>query len=130
MTAPIDLATRPWWRWTRGLHSAHGLVVRIDADGVPVVRLLEDDRVLEIRWDERVVRRSGVLLPDIADELLPGHLLHLLEEVHGEACWVDTAAAGGMWCVRCKSRQRPIAMGRTRMLALTTALDATTAGPS
>lgn len=92
LAAATEIVALPGWRWTRGLHSVRGLVVRVDPDGVPVVRTLQDEQILETRWDDQMVQRNGALLPDVDDELLPGWLLRLLrlglaESVSTVATW-------------------------------------------
>jgi len=92
---PAQLAAAPWWRWTRGLSSAHGVVVRVEPDGVPLVRVLEDGVASEIRWEPRM----GPLLPDLTDPLLPAWLLHLLRERTGPKANVTTYSEEAHWVV-------------------------------
>jgi hypothetical protein len=94
LAAATEIVALSGWRWTRGLHSVRGLVVRVDPDGVPVVRTLQDEQILEIRWDDQMVQRNGALLPDVDDELLPGWLLHLLRERCGGRSHVDCHSGG------------------------------------
>jgi len=93
-----EIAAAPWWRWTRGLNSNRGLVVRVEPGRVApqqIVRVLEDGYISEIRWEPRM----GPLLPDLTDPLLPAWLLHLLRERTGPKANVTTYSEEAHWVV-------------------------------
>ena len=69
---PAEIAAAPWWRWRAGLTMECGcIVLDVSAAGHPIL--------------EREAGRQGhTRVPDFADPLLPGWLLHLLRARTGD----------------------------------------------
>jgi len=84
---PAEIAAAPWWRWRAGLTMECGcIVLDVSAAGHPIL--------------EREAGRQGhTRVPDLADPLLPGWLLHLLRERTGPKANVTTYSEEAHWVV-------------------------------